>query len=109
MDLRFHPLGLVLARNRTLRVTDALGASFEVHDGTVWVTQEGDPADRLLAAGERFVADRDGVAVLQALDDARLTVTAPGTAAGRGAVAAGASRPAIRMPRRWYVGASNAA
>lgn len=115
MDLRTHPFGLILERNRTLRITDAAGASIAVHDGTVWVTQEGDPTDRVLGAGERFVADRGGVAVLQALDDARVTVSAPAT--GRGVPAgtdptpgsASASRPAIRMPRRWYVGASNAA
>jgi len=37
--------------------------------GVLWVTQEGDPQDYMLRSGERFVADRHGVVVVQAMSD----------------------------------------
>jgi hypothetical protein len=106
MDLHTTPLRMELERGQTLGLSDARGASVSVHAGEVWVTQEGDRADRVLGAGERLVLERDGLAVLQALADARVAIgTGPVAVAAAGA----SSRPALRLPRRWYVGASHAA
>lgn len=45
-----------------------------VFGGDVWITQDSDPQDHVLSAGESFAFDRPGVAVAQALSDARLLV-----------------------------------
>ncbi len=43
-----------------------------VSQGTLWVTQEGDPQDYVLSKGESFIADRHGSIVVEALTDASL-------------------------------------
>lgn len=47
-----------------------------VLSGQVWITQEGDSADYVLAAGDTFTCDRAGVVVVEALTSAWFTVTA---------------------------------
>lgn len=37
--------------------------------GILWVTQEGDAQDHMLRQGQRFVAERPGVVVIEALSD----------------------------------------
>lgn len=105
MDLRTERVRIELEGGQTLRLRDALGASVAVVAGEVWLTQEGDPKDVVLAAGEHHVVERGGLSVLQALDDARVTIVHAG---GAGA-SSSSSSPAILSPRRRYVGASNAA
>lgn len=63
-----------MERGSILRIEDARGAVLHVREGAVWLTQEGDPLDRYLAAGARFRLDRDGLAVVQAVQ-AQTTVT----------------------------------
>ena len=105
MDLTTDRIELELARGRLLRVEDALGATVTCQAGTVWVTQDGDPRDVLLAPGERIVLDRPGAGLLQALDAARIVVEPPhGPVRQPARVGSG-----MRMPRRWYVGTSSAA
>ena len=38
-------------------------------NGVLWVTQEGDPEDYLLKKGEKFVAERPGLVLIQGLKD----------------------------------------
>lgn len=52
------------------RVISPLGKHLEVAQGVLWVTQEGDPQDYLLHAGERLVFERRGLALVQALTEA---------------------------------------
>jgi hypothetical protein len=42
--------------------------------GTLWLTQQGDPADHLMAAGETFAINRRGLVVISALKDSELAV-----------------------------------
>jgi hypothetical protein len=57
-------------------------------------------------AHRRQAAEWGGLVVLHALADARAAIgPVPDALAATGA----SSRPAMRMPRRWYVGTSNAA
>ncbi len=106
MDLHTTLLRMELERGQTLGLLDALHTSISVHAGEIWVTQEGDLADYVLGAGERMELQRDGLAVLQALADTRVAI---GPAPGAVAATRASSSPAMRMPRRWYVGTSNAA
>ena len=48
------------------------GDAIVVTQGILWVTQEGDPQDYVLSPGERFVANRHGMVVVEALTDAAM-------------------------------------
>jgi Protein of unknown function (DUF2917) len=63
-----------LARDEMLRVRHASGRCIVVFSGMAWVTQEGDPRDRLLTSGETFTLDRSGVALIHALEPTSLVV-----------------------------------
>jgi len=69
--------GLVhLGQDQHLRVRDAQGWRVQAINGTVWITQEGDSRDIVLRHGQSFVLDRNGTALLSALDDADLALQA---------------------------------
>ena len=48
------------------------GDAIIVSQGTLWVTQEGDPQDYVLSKGESFIANHHGSVVVEALTDASL-------------------------------------
>jgi hypothetical protein len=48
------------------------GDAILVTHGILWVTQEGDPQDYVIVEGERFVANRHGTVVVEALTDAAM-------------------------------------
>jgi len=48
-----------------VRIEDGQGVVLTVHEGAVWLTQEGDALDRYLGAGQSFRLDRGGVALAQ--------------------------------------------
>ena len=71
----------VLAKGRIRRVHRPLGQRVECLTGALWLTQDGDPRDIVLAPGESFAFDQRGDALFSALDDSRfllLDVCAPG-------------------------------
>jgi uncharacterized protein (AIM24 family) len=72
MNIRIEQARLQLARHRYMEVVDGEGASMHCLAGTLWVTQDGDPRDVVLAPGESFTLDRNGVAIVYATDDAAL-------------------------------------
>lgn len=61
-----------LAKGALLRQRDARGHGVAVFSGRLWVTQDGDPRDHVVDAGESLRFDRDGLVIMQALADARL-------------------------------------
>ena len=50
------------------------GLQITAIDGTVWITQAGDPRDVILTRGHSFILDRKGRAVVYALKDAAIVV-----------------------------------
>ena len=57
----------LLRRGSLLRMQARAGDNISCVRGMLWLTQEHDPVDRIVAAGETFVFDRPGVALLNAL------------------------------------------
>lgn len=68
---------LHLTHGSLLRVDDGADMVAYVWEGVVWLTQDGDLADRIVSAGEAVRLDRNGTAVLCALERSTLTLTAP--------------------------------
>lgn len=68
---------LGMPRGSVLRVEDGRDLLVYVWEGSLWLTQEGDPRDRHLGAGSWFRLDRNGVALAQATSRSTITLTAP--------------------------------
>ena len=61
-------MDITLERGGTLRIDDPRGMVVEVKRGLLWLTQEGDARDRYLGACDWQRLDRDGVAVVSAIE-----------------------------------------
>ena len=72
--LELEPIAL---EARTVhRIANSKGMEVTCVKGVVWVTQEHDSRDIILAAGQSVVLDRRGLAVVFAFKDALITVGA---------------------------------
>jgi len=68
MQPGYDSIGAIgLARGEPLRLQDPAGRHLSVLEGSVWVTQQGDPRDPVLAGGETFRFDRNGLALVTPL------------------------------------------
>jgi Protein of unknown function (DUF2917) len=56
------------------RIEGGKGLQITSVAGTVWVTQANDPRDNILGRGCSFILDRNGLAIVYALDDASIVV-----------------------------------
>ncbi len=61
---------LSLAEGEFLRLDDARGLRIQPAGGPLWITEEGEPRDFVVAAGETFVISRDGRTLVQAMGPA---------------------------------------
>jgi DUF2917 family protein len=68
---------LGMPRGSVLRIEGGRDLLVYVWEGSLWLTQEGDPRDRHLGAGSWFQLDRNGVALAQATSRSTITLTAP--------------------------------
>jgi hypothetical protein len=58
-------------------VEDAAGTRIDCLRGRIWITEHRSTGDIVLEAGQSYEVSRDGVAVVQALREARITLCAP--------------------------------
>jgi hypothetical protein len=65
---------VALRAGEVITLDDAEGVRIVARSGTVWVTEEDDLEDYIVAAGDAFVVGRPGRTVVQALVPARLTI-----------------------------------
>jgi hypothetical protein len=73
-----------LAKTDLLKLSDAAGHTIQCCAGCIWITQENDPRDVYLSAGESFTFDRPGTALISAgqgmrnewMEDTGITVIA---------------------------------
>jgi len=68
---------LSLAREGLLAIRDGQGTRIVCHAGNLWITQECDLKDAVIAAGESFTVRNPGLTLVTALSAAELTVIAP--------------------------------
>jgi Protein of unknown function (DUF2917) len=66
-----------LERREMVPVEDARGGRIVCLRGRIWITEYGSTGDIVLEAGESYKISREGVAVVQALRDARVVLRAP--------------------------------
>ena len=103
MDIDLNGAAVDLEKCARLQVRDGVGRRVLCLAGSLWITQENDTRDIFLQAGESFVLDRRGLAIIGARAAAKLMVlesggdsafvdsgvlTAPSCAAGSGRVVA---------------------
>lgn len=81
MELSSSSRLLRLGAGEMFSLQAAPGQCLVVFDGKVWITQEGDPADHVIGAGQSFACDRHGHALVEALEPTRLAVLADAPAA----------------------------
>jgi hypothetical protein len=56
-----------LRKGQLLDIHDGQGLRVDVLDGVVWITQSYDPRDIVIEAGQSFVLDRPGLALVNSL------------------------------------------
>jgi len=74
MNIELDQDGICLKTNQVVKVRGGLGHSIACERGTVWVTQDGDPRDVILRAGEAFTLDREGPALVQAFEPGAISI-----------------------------------
>jgi Protein of unknown function (DUF2917) len=63
-----------MARGDAVPVRDAAGHTVHAHEGQVWITEEAGIDDVMLRPGESFQLARRGLAVVEALSDASISI-----------------------------------
>jgi Protein of unknown function (DUF2917) len=74
MNIELNQNGLCLKRKQVVKVRDGRGHAIVCDSGSVWVTQEGDPRDIVLGAGEAFTLDRRGTALVLAFEPGAISI-----------------------------------
>lgn len=67
MQLELTARAVKLGPNQTLRVVDGAGSTVCAVEGAVWLTEENDPRDIVLEAGNCYRLKQAGVALLNSL------------------------------------------
>ena len=65
---------LTLRPGQLIVLDDAVGTRIQACRGTVWVTEDGDLDDHIVAAGESLVVTRGGRTLVQAMQVARISL-----------------------------------
>jgi hypothetical protein len=63
-----------IPKGRTLRIQDGKGLELKVMSGSLWVTYEHDTDDAVVEACETFHVNRNGLTLVHAFKDVRLSV-----------------------------------
>jgi Protein of unknown function (DUF2917) len=64
MTRHFADRPIPLNTGQLLDINDGEGLTVECLEGAVWITQSNDPRDTVLNAGQSFVLDRPGLALV---------------------------------------------
>src|SRR5262245_57588263 len=77
-----------LPAHHMLRIVNGEDRVIAVFEGQVWVTQDNDPRDFILGAGESLSLDRPGLSVIEAFHDARVMLVDAAAPTGTAALSA---------------------
>jgi hypothetical protein len=77
MNIRLNTTPVCLAKSQAVTLTDAKGSQIRCLSGGLWITQDRDPRDVVLQAGESFTLDRAGPAIVWAFAQSSVEVRAP--------------------------------
>jgi hypothetical protein len=72
-----HPATISLRKGAIHRLPRGRGQRIESLSGSLWVTIDNDVRDILVDPGKGFSIDRDGAALISALDDSHFVVLDP--------------------------------
>ncbi len=70
-----HGIAFDLSARQTRSLPDIRGATLLVTRGSLWITQHHDTRDFVLRAGDCWVADRDGLTIIEAQEDATVLLS----------------------------------
>jgi len=74
MKIELEAGALQLRRGQTLKVVDGAGSTICAHRGSVWITEENRARDVVLKPGACYQLRLRGVAVVEALGEASVTL-----------------------------------
>ena len=66
-----------LKPGESLRIADGARLEVKCIHGHLWITQHGDPEDRVIDSGQSFVLNRPGLSLLTALGEPTVVVVKP--------------------------------
>lgn len=69
---------IYLKARELLPIRNGIGIEVKSLRGDLWITQDSDPEDRIVEAGQSFVIDRSGVTLVTALLGPAVLVLQPG-------------------------------
>jgi hypothetical protein len=81
MRLNLNANVVALAAGQVLTLDDAEGIRILTRSGTVWVTEEGNAKDHIVAAGDTLIVAHPGRTVVQALKAAWISIGSAAAAA----------------------------
>jgi hypothetical protein len=70
MTLQLTKGAVRLGPNQTLKVVDGKGSTVSAIEGSVWITEENQPNDIVLAPGDSYRLRKSGVALVNSLGGA---------------------------------------
>lgn len=76
---RIPRAAMAMKKNALLSIARPQGCRIDCLEGTLWITQDGDPRDIVLMAGEYHVADRCPRLIVQALESGVVRVVGRGS------------------------------
>ena len=77
MNLELEQDGLCLKPKQMLKLRDGSGHTVVCQSGGLWLTQHGDRRDVYLGPGESFQLDRNGLTLVQALEQSAISIASP--------------------------------
>ena len=77
VDERIVVEGVFLEHGAVLRITNGSGLLVTAHVGTLWITEQGDRRDVIVTGSRSYRIESDGLAIVNALQGASVTISAP--------------------------------
>ena len=74
MNLRLEAPVLSLEAGQLFCLDDACGTRIQSREGTVWITEEGEPLDFVIGPGEAYLVTRPGRTLVQAIGRSRVAL-----------------------------------